>query len=114
MSSLNDSLLIGYEKYYNNLVDNGFIGMNHVNRLIIAGFVNKAINGKYGVIPSDEQYAILDKLYQCAIGDCLVPYGKYCGDVTVNKIDLGNYVRVTQLGSDTRFLEGDDNNIRVS
>lgn len=96
MSTLTNSLTKGYERYYNSLVDNGFVGVNHVNRLVIAGWINKVLNLEYGVIPSDEQYAILDKLYQCVEGDCLVPYRKYCNDITVNKTNPGNYIRITE------------------
>jgi hypothetical protein len=95
------------------MVDNGFVGMNHVNRLVIAGWINKVLNLKYGVIPSNEQYAILDRLYQCVEGDCLVHYRKYCNDITVNKMEIPHYVRVMERESSIKILEETENNIRT-
>ena len=111
MSSLSDSLLLGYERYYNSLVGNGFISMAHVNRLVIARWIDKVISGEYGIIPTDEQYSILNELYQCVAGDCLVPYQKYCSEVTVNKLNPSQYIRVTENntfnGNKTRKLENE-------
>lgn len=109
--SLNDSLMKGFVKYYNTLSKVGYIDKSHVNKLIIGSWVNKILSGDYGFIVNDDQYKLLSKLYLCIEGDCLVPYSTYCSDVTVNKLPITGYVRITEVNSTNRMTE--DNNLRT-
>lgn len=113
MSTISDALQKGFVKYYNTLTNLGYIDMKHVNRLIVASWINDVLEGRYGLLVNDEQYMLLSQLYMCIEGDCLVPYQNYCHDFVVNKLpnlDANTFVRLTE-DSETRILE--DNNIRT-
>ena len=111
MSSLSDSLQRGFAKYYNTITKVGYIDRQAVNNLIIASWINDVLEGKYGVLVDDEQYSILNSLYQCIEGMCLVPYQNYCTDVTVNKTDPSQYIRITE--DDLYRLLEQSNDLRV-
>lgn len=74
MSPLREALLKGYDKYYRTLTQVGFINTDQVNRLIITTWINDVLEGKYGFIVNDEQYNLLDRLYNCVNHSCLLPY----------------------------------------
>ena len=106
--SLNDSLMEGFVKYYNTLSKIGYINRTSVNKLIIGSWINKVLNSEYGIVVTNEQYNLLSKLYLCVTDSCLVPYSKYCTDVTINKLPTYTYFRVTEINSHNRITEDDD------
>lgn len=109
--SLSDSLMKGFIKYYNTLSKTGYVDKTHVNKLIIGSWINKVLDAEYGIVLNENQYNLLSKLWLCVVGDCLVPYTKYCNDVTVNKLPVSNYIRFTEISPTHRMLEV--NNLRT-
>ena len=113
MSSISVALEKGFVKYYNTLTKLGNVDIHSVNNLIVASWINDVLEGRYGFLVDDEQYMLLNQLYMCIEGSCLVPYQNYCNDFVVNKLpnlDANTFVRLTE-NSTTRILE--DNNIRT-
>lgn len=119
MSSISNALQKGYEKYYNTLVQVGYINKQAVNNIIVAQWIYDVLEGKYDCLVNDEQYSLLSKLYMCVEGSCLMPYQNYCRDITINKSPNNRYFRITETGTvDTennnaenrnRLLEVSDN-----
>ena len=118
MSQISKALENGFEKYYNTLVQLGSVDIKAVSSLIIASWINDVLEGKYDCLVDDEQYTLLSELYTCIEGSCLVPYQKYCRDITVNKLPDNRYVRMTEIntldfegngaGNRERMLEASD------
>ena len=98
-------LLQGFDKYYNTVTKTGYVPSNIINDFIIATWIVDVITFKEGIILSDEEYDILNKLYTCIEGSCLVPYSDYCKNVYLNILPTHTYVRVTEQDSDTRITE---------
>ena len=116
MSSLNNTLLSGFDKYYRTITKLGYISKDSINKLIIASWINDIINGHYGILPDDEQYALLSNLYMCVEGDCLVPYQNYCRDFAINVLPNNEYVRTTETityGTDRERLLDTYDNLRI-
>ena len=117
MSKLSQSLLMGFEKYYNTITHVGQIHNNVVNKFLIATFINDILEGRYDFLVTEEQYEMLNELYMCLEGSCLVPYQKYCSDITVNKHPVVSYIRMLEENvpviEKDRILEGTENNIRT-
>lgn len=115
MSQISKALENGFEKYYNTLVQLGSVDIKTVSSLIIASWINDVLEGKYDCLVDDEQYNLLSELYTCIEGSCLVPYQKYCKDITVNKLPDSRYVRMTEVlvnNSTERILEA-SNDLRM-
>ena len=105
-NSMLTALLKGYERYYNTVTGMGHVQQKYVNNLIVASWIYDVLMGKYGQVDED-QYKILDNLYTCIEGSCLVPYQAYCKDITVNKEMVSNYIRMTE-DSVMRWTEDDE------
>jgi hypothetical protein len=115
MSQISEALQQGFLNYYKTITGLGQVDLNKVHKLIIASWINDVLEGKYGFLVSDEQYSLLDHLYPCVEGNCLVPYQKYCNDVVINKLPDNRYVRMTEVlvdNSTERILEA-SNNLRM-
>ena len=105
--SLNDNLMKGFVRYYNTLSKIGYIDRSHVNRLIVSNWIKKVLNGEYSILVDNNQYNLLSDLWMCVAGDCLVPYTKYCANVTINKLPVNTYINFTN-DSNNRVTEDDE------
>lgn len=114
MNDILQSLERGFEKYYNTLSKLGYVSIDNVYKLVIVTWINDVLAGRYDMMVSEEQYRILENIYSCFEGSCLIPYGSYCDTVTVNRGLNRDYIRTTEIdttdyGSTERILELDDN-----
>lgn len=117
MNDILTSLERGFEKYYNTVTKLGSVNINSVYKLIVATWINDVLMGRYDMMVDEEQYNILDNLYNCLEGDCLIPYGSYCNTYTVNRYLDRDYIRTTEIntsqyGSTERMLDS-ENNLRL-
>lgn len=108
-----NSLIKGYERYYNTVTKIGYINKNSLDTIIIANWIYDVLNGKYDVLVDEEQYNLLNEWYNCLEGNCLVPYQQYCKDFGVNVGPNNVYVKMTELTTynTERLLE--DNNLQM-
>lgn len=105
MNAMGNALLKGFDKYYNTLVQVGYVNNKTVSQFIVASWIYDVLEGKYDCWPDEDQYKLLSNLYMCLEGSCLVPYQRYCKTVTINKLPDNHYVRITEVPSDTRQHE---------
>ena len=101
-----DAILQGFKNYYDALTNLGYVPPKQVNSLIVASWINDVLEGKYDFLVDESMYNILNSLYMCVEGSCLVPYKSYCRDVTVNKNPVNTYVRMTDSETTQRILDG--------
>ena len=108
---MDDALMKGFERYCDNLSRYGKISKSSMNKLIIASWIYDVLMYKYQCLISEDDYNILSDLYQTVEGDCLVPYQKYCKEVSVNMLPPGFNIRSTEISRyydydrDPRILE---------
>jgi hypothetical protein len=111
MDAMGNALLKGYEKYYNTLTQVGYVNNKTVSQLFIATWIYNVLSGKYGILVDEDRYNVLNELYNCIEGSCLVPYQNYCKEFTINKDMRSDYVRITE-NSINRLLE-DTSDLRM-
>lgn len=108
MNAMGNALLKGFDKYYNTLIHAGYVNNKTVSQFIVASWIYDVLKGEYGLIDED-QYNLLNDLYTCLEGSCLVPYQNYCKTVTINKLPVYHYVRITETPIDDDYIREHEN-----
>lgn len=109
MSTISDALQVGFDKYVRTIKATGYADPLTVKRLIVASWINKVLEGGYGFYANSEQYDLLNRLYMCVEGSCLVPYQRYCQEQSINITPVSTYIRITDESISTdRVTEQDD------
>lgn len=107
---MGNALLKGFDKYYNTVTKVGYVTDKTVSQFIVASWIYDVLKGDYGFVEED-QYNLLNDVYVCLEGSCLVPYQKYCkGNIVVNKLPVHHYVRITEIPVDDEYVREHENN----
>ena len=107
VENIKDIIKKACDKYFNTLKIVGSISTNDMYKLVIASFIQEAIDGNYGrLLTENELKIMLTKLNYLTSSSCVLPYLQYCRDTHVNVEPTYTYVRVTQ-NNQGRVTEND-------
>ena len=109
MSQISQALEKGFLKYYNTVIKTGTVSKKSIDNLIVASWINDVLEGKYDCTVSEEQYTLLNNLYVCIEGSCLVPYRSYQAQCTSKVSTI-----VIYAGSGSNFEDFYTNKVEYS
>lgn len=105
-----DIIYDSLQKYFKVLSQYGYKTYGDVNKVLLLIYIDRLLNGNYGIQITEEDYRIIDNSLYCVFGNsCLISYPTInVYDTIISKRDDIDVVRLSDIDEDVRITEGGD------